>query len=161
MRRWSQVLCNKVSWHGSNMFVFRPEMTPLLSPGMPCMLVTLLLLKYSSQIALSSGPSQNSAHSFVVTVTFSITSVFRQLSKLWFCSVRFPNMHTLCGWEDFHFSMNNTLVTVVIRWLCDHDRFNGNLNTSKGNRMENEERILRLKQNSKFFKWPSSSSIQK
>lgn len=72
-----------------------PEMTPLVSPGMPCILVTLLLLKYSLQVALNSDPSQNSFQSLVVTVTFSISSVFRHRSKLWFCRVRFPNMQTL------------------------------------------------------------------
>lgn len=70
-------------------------MTPLVSPGMPCTRVTLLLAKYSLQVALSSDPLQNSFHSLVVTVTLSIISVLRHLSKLWFCRVRFPNMQTL------------------------------------------------------------------
>lgn len=61
-----------------------PEMTPLVSPGMPCTTVTWLLSKYWSQVALSSADSQKSFHSAVVTVTLSTTSVFRQLSNLWF-----------------------------------------------------------------------------
>lgn len=61
-----------------------PEMTPLVSPGMPCTTVTLLLSKYSLQVALSSADSQKTLHSAVVTVTLSTTSIFRQLSNLWF-----------------------------------------------------------------------------
>lgn len=61
-----------------------PEMTPLVSPGMPCTTFTLLLSKYWSQVALSSADSQKSFHSAVVTVTLSTTSVFRQLSNFWF-----------------------------------------------------------------------------
>lgn len=75
--------------------MFKPEMTPPVSPGMPCNTVTLLLTKYSLQVALNSGPSQNRLHSLVVTVTLPITSVLRHLSKFWFCRVRFPNMQTL------------------------------------------------------------------
>lgn len=88
----------------TNRAKFQPEMTLLVSPGMPCMLVTLLLSKYSSQEAVRLAESQKSRHSLVVTVTLSITSVLRQLSKLWFCRVRFPNMQTLCvekEWDIF------------------------------------------------------------
>lgn len=74
---------------------FRPEMTPLVSPGIPCTMLKLLLMKNSLQVAFSSGPSQNRLHSLVLTVTLFITSVLRHLSKSWFCRVRFPNMHTL------------------------------------------------------------------
>lgn len=80
--------------HRGNMLLL-PEMTPLVRPGMPCIRVMLLLTKYSSQVALSSGPSQNSLHTLVVTVWLSTISVFRHLSKFWFCRVRFPNMQTL------------------------------------------------------------------
>lgn len=73
----------------------QPEMTPLVRPGMPCMLVTSLLRKYSSQVELYSSPLQNRCHSLVGTVTLSIVSIFRQLSKLWFWRVRFPSKQTL------------------------------------------------------------------
>lgn len=72
-----------------------PEMAPLVRPGMPWISVTLLRVKYSLQLALSSGPWQNRDQSFVVTVTLSIISVFMHLSKPWFCRVRLPNKQTL------------------------------------------------------------------
>lgn len=72
-----------------------PEMAPLVRPGMPWISVTLLRLKYSLQLALSSFPLQKSIQSFVVTVTLSIISVFMHLSKPWFCRVRLPNKQTL------------------------------------------------------------------
>lgn len=94
--------------------LFQPEMTPLFSPGMPCTKVTLLFTKYSSQVALSSGPLQKSDHSWVVTVMLSTMSVFRHVSKSWFCRVRFPNMQTLCGGQrDTGWtSSNETLISV-------------------------------------------------
>ena len=71
-------------------------MTPLVSPGMPCIIVTLLRTKYSLQEALSAlEPPQKSAHSAVPTVWLPTSSVFRHLSKFRFWSVRFPSRHTL------------------------------------------------------------------
>lgn len=78
-----------------------PEMAPLVRPGMPWISVTLLRLKYSLQLALSSGPLQKRAQSLVVTVTLSIISVFMHLSKPWFCRVRLPNKQTLEGTKEF------------------------------------------------------------
>lgn len=72
-----------------------PEMTPLVRPGIPGTSVTLFLMKYSSHVALRWGLSQKSLHRFVGTVTLSMMSVFKHLSKSWFFSVRFPSKQTL------------------------------------------------------------------
>lgn len=46
-----------------------PEMTPLARPGIPAISEKLLELKYLSQEALSSGPSQKSFQMLVVSFT--------------------------------------------------------------------------------------------
>lgn len=72
-----------------------PARMPLVTPGIPCISVTLLLLKYSSQVALRYSESQKLLHSLVVTVSLSISMTFAQTSYPLERRVRFPSRQTL------------------------------------------------------------------
>ena len=68
---------------------------PLVTPGMPCISVTLLLMKYSSHVALRDSESQKDLHSLVVTVSLSISMTFAHTSYPLERRVRFPSRQTL------------------------------------------------------------------
>lgn len=72
-----------------------PARMPLVTPGMPCISVTLLLVKYSSQVALRESESQKDLHSLVVMVSLSISMIFAQMSYDLERRVRFPRRQTL------------------------------------------------------------------
>lgn len=57
-----------------------PARMPLVTPGMPWISVMLLLMKYSSQVALRRSESQKDRHSLVVMVSLSISMTFAQTS---------------------------------------------------------------------------------
>lgn len=73
----------------------RPARIPLVTPGMPWISVTLLSMKYLSQVALRRGESQNMRHSWVVTVPFADSMVLAHTSNVFHIRVRLPKMHTL------------------------------------------------------------------
>lgn len=73
----------------------RPARIPLVTPGMPWTSVTLLAVKYLSQVALRKGESQNMRHSWVVTVPLAVSTVLAQTSNVFHTKVRFPRMHAL------------------------------------------------------------------
>lgn len=73
----------------------QPLRTPLVIPGIPWICVTLLAVKYLSQVALRKGESQNMRHSWVVTVPLAVSKVLAQISKFFHTKVRFPKIHTL------------------------------------------------------------------
>lgn len=77
-----------------------PRKTPLATPGMPWISVTLFCTKYSSQVALRLEPLQKRRQSAVVTVPLLTTCILAQVSKLRFASVRFPSRQTLEQGED-------------------------------------------------------------
>lgn len=62
---------------------------------MPWISVTLLSMKYLSQVALRRGESQNMRHSWVVTVPLADSMVLAHTSNVFHTSVRLPRMHTL------------------------------------------------------------------
>lgn len=62
---------------------------------MPWISVTLLSMKYLSQVALRKGESQNMRHSWVVTVPLADSMVLAHTSNVFHTSVRLPRMHTL------------------------------------------------------------------
>lgn len=64
---------------------------------MPCIWVTLLDVKYLSQVALRNGESQNMRHSWVVTVPLAVSTVLEHTSKVFQIKVRLPSRHTLRG----------------------------------------------------------------
>lgn len=68
---------------------------PLVTPGMPCISVTLLLVKYSSHVALRDSESQKDLHSLVVIVSLSISMTFAHTSYPLERRVRFPRRQTL------------------------------------------------------------------
>lgn len=72
-----------------------PARMPLVTPGIPCISVTLLFVKYSSHVALRLSESQKDLHSLVVTVSLSISMTFAQTSYDLENSVRFPRRQTL------------------------------------------------------------------
>lgn len=72
-----------------------PRKTPLATPGIPWISVTLFCTKYSSQVALKLEPLQKRRQSAVVTVPLPTTCILAQVSKLRFASVRFPRRQTL------------------------------------------------------------------
>lgn len=73
-----------------------PVMTPLANPGMPWIEVTLLWIKYSSQVALKKWLElQKKPHSFDGTVMLLISLVFEQTSMCLDERVRLPSMQTL------------------------------------------------------------------
>lgn len=73
----------------------RPARIPLVTPGMPWISVTLLSIKYLSQVALRRDESQNMRQSCVVTVPLAVSMVLAQTSKDFQTRVRFPRIQTL------------------------------------------------------------------
>lgn len=80
-------------WHCKAFFL--PARMPLVTPGIPCISETLLLVKYSSQVAFRYSESQKDLQSLVVTVSLSISMTFAQTSYPLESSVRFPRRQTL------------------------------------------------------------------
>jgi len=63
-------------------FRILPLITPLSSPGMACISVRLLRVKYSSQVALASSLSQKMLHSSVNAVTFFTSAVLAHVLNI-------------------------------------------------------------------------------
>lgn len=82
----NHIISQSVSW---------PARIPLVTPGMPWISVTLLSIKYLSQVALRRDESQNMLQSWVVTVPLAVSMVLEQTSNVFHTRVRFPRRHTL------------------------------------------------------------------
>lgn len=89
-----------------------PIRTPLATPGIPWISVTLLRLKYSLHVEFSKWLSQKSFHNLVVTVTLFSSVYFAQISIPRLNNVRFPRRQTLehkrnvtYGHISFYFSI--------------------------------------------------------
>lgn len=96
--------CTCVHWMNTNLLFTcmqiiigwnQPARIPLVTPGMPWTWLTLLAVKYLSQVALRKGESQNMRHSWVVTVPLAVSMVLAHTSKVFHTNVRFPKTHTL------------------------------------------------------------------
>lgn len=74
-----------------------PRRTPLATPGMPWISVTLLWRKYWSQEVLSAEPLQKMPQSAVVAEPLLAVWTLAQTSKPRRDSVRFPSRQTLVG----------------------------------------------------------------
>lgn len=120
---------------------------PLVTPGMPCISVTLLLVKYSSQVALRYSESQKDLHSLVVTVSLSISMTFEHSSYDLERSVRFPRRQTLQEKKN-HQCMTVThsdltsvkaLTSDLTTDLREDGGFNGSLDDSSVNGYDRED----------------------
>lgn len=82
----NHIVSHSMSW---------PARIPLVTPGMPWISVTLLSVKYLSQVALRRDESQNMLQSWVVTVPLAVSMVLEQTSNVFHTRVRFPRIQTL------------------------------------------------------------------
>lgn len=95
MRRWGWLNHPQRAFSLTLWCHFLPARMPLVTPGIPCISETLLLVKYSSQVAFRYSESQKDLHNLVVTVSLSVSMSFAQTSYPLESSVRFPRRQTL------------------------------------------------------------------
>lgn len=117
MRRWGWLNHPQRAFSLTLWCHFLPARMPLVTPGIPCISETLLLVKYSSQVAFRYSESQKDLHNLVVTVSLSVSMSFAQTSYPLESSVRFPRRQTLermprkVSLHELHITINKILVT--------------------------------------------------
>lgn len=100
---------------------------PLVIPGIPCISVTLLWKKYSSQVAFKSpGGRQNESHKSDTEVMLSLYTVLAQVLNPNLDNVRFPSKQTLyrreqkvASYQRSTFSVANRLQSLKAKYILE------------------------------------------